>query len=35
MHSVAAGVRGAVAEICVENAAPVQFGDVLFRVRPS
>jgi acetyl-CoA carboxylase biotin carboxyl carrier protein len=35
LHSVAAGVRGVVAEICADNAAPVQFGDVLFRVRPS
>ncbi|HVS84262.1 MAG TPA: biotin/lipoyl-containing protein [Gaiellaceae bacterium] len=33
MNSVVAGVRGVVAEVCVENAAPVQFGDVLFRVR--
>ena len=35
MSSVAAGVRGVVAEVCVEDAAPVQFGDVLFRVRPA
>ncbi|HET7566899.1 MAG TPA: biotin/lipoyl-containing protein [Gaiellaceae bacterium] len=35
MNSVVAGVRGVVAEVCVENAAPVQFGDVLFRVRPA
>jgi biotin carboxyl carrier protein len=35
MSSVAAGVRGIVAEICVEDAAPVQFGDVLFRIRPA
>jgi len=34
MNSVAAGVQGVVAEVCVENAAPVQFGDVLFRIRP-
>lgn len=33
MSSVPAGVRGTVAEICVENATPVQYGDVLFRVR--
>jgi acetyl-CoA carboxylase biotin carboxyl carrier protein len=35
MNSVAAGVRGVVAEVCVENTAPVQFGDVLFRIRPA
>lgn len=35
MSSVVAGVSGVVAEVCVENAAPVQFGDVLFRVRPA
>jgi hypothetical protein len=28
------GTRGTIAEVCVENAAPVQYGDVLFRVRP-
>ena len=33
MNSVVAGVRGVVAEICAQNAAPVQYGDVLFRVR--
>lgn len=35
MNSVVAGVNGVVAEVCVENAAAVQFGDVLFRVRPA
>ena len=35
MTSVAAGVRGTVVEICFDNAAPVQYGDVLFRVRPA
>jgi acetyl/propionyl-CoA carboxylase alpha subunit len=34
MSSVTAGTRGTIAEVCVENAAPVQYGDVLFRVRP-
>jgi len=34
MSSVAAGVDGVVAEICRENGAAVEFGDVLFRVRP-
>ena len=27
-----AGVSGDVAEVCVQNAAPVQYGDVLFRI---
>ena len=35
MTSVPAGVRGVVAEVCAEDAAPVQFGDVLVRVRPA
>jgi biotin carboxyl carrier protein len=34
MNSVIAGVRGTIAEVCVENATPVQYGDLLFRVRP-
>jgi acetyl-CoA carboxylase biotin carboxyl carrier protein len=34
MNSVTAGVCGTIAEICVDNATPVQYGDVLFRVRP-
>jgi acetyl-CoA carboxylase biotin carboxyl carrier protein len=34
MSAVSAGVAGTIAEVCVENAAPVQYGDVLFRVRP-
>lgn len=33
MNSVTAGVAGTVAEVCVENGAAVQYGDVLFRVR--
>ena len=35
MSSVAAGARGTVAEICCVNGAPVEYGDVLFRVRPA
>ena len=35
MNAVAAGVRGTIAEVCVENAVAVQYGDVLFRVRPA
>jgi acetyl-CoA carboxylase biotin carboxyl carrier protein len=34
MSSIGAGVRGTIVEICVVNATPVQYGDVLFRVRP-
>lgn len=34
MSSVTAGVSGEIAEVCVENAAPVEYGDLLFRVRP-
>lgn len=34
-HAVAAGVRGTVVEVCVEDAAVVELGDVLFRVEPA
>ena len=34
MNSIAAGVRGTIAEICFDNATPVQYGDVLYRVLP-
>jgi biotin carboxyl carrier protein len=33
MNSVVAGVSGVVAEVCAQNGAPVQYGDVLFRVQ--
>jgi len=35
MNAVVAGVRGTIAEVCIENGAAVQYGDVLFRVRAS
>jgi acetyl-CoA carboxylase biotin carboxyl carrier protein len=35
MSAVVAGARGVVAEVCVANGAPVQYGDVLFRLRPA
>ncbi len=35
MNEIASECRGTVAEICVENAQPVEFGQVLFRVKPS
>jgi len=33
MNAVSATVAGTVAEVCVENGAAVQYGDVLFRIR--
>jgi biotin carboxyl carrier protein len=35
MTAVVAGVRGTVAETCRADGEPVQYGDVLFRVRPA
>jgi biotin carboxyl carrier protein len=35
MSSVVAGARGIVAEICCENGETVEYGDVLFRIRPT
>ena len=34
MSSVAAGVAGTIVEVCFDNATPVQYGDLLFRVEP-
>ena len=34
MNSVAAGVVGTIVEVCVENAELVEYGAVLFQVRP-
>ena len=34
MNPVTSGVAGRITEVCVENAALVEAGDVLFRVRP-
>ena len=34
MNSVRAGVKGTVAEILAENAALVEYGEILMRVRP-
>jgi biotin carboxyl carrier protein len=34
MNAVPAGVGGVVAEICADNGVSVQYGDVLFRIRP-
>ena len=35
MNELESEVSGTIAEICVENAQPVEFGQVLFRVDPS
>ncbi len=35
MNSVPAGVAGTIAEIHVENASPVEYGQPLFRVEPA
>jgi acetyl-CoA carboxylase biotin carboxyl carrier protein len=35
MNSISAGVAGVIAEIHVENAQPVEYGDPLFRVEPA
>jgi acetyl-CoA carboxylase biotin carboxyl carrier protein len=34
MNAVPAGVTGTIAEICADNAQPVEYGAALFRVRP-
>ena len=35
MNELEAEISGTIREICVENAQPVEFGQVLFRVDPS
>lgn len=34
MNAVTSTARGTIAEVCFENGAAVQYGDVLFRIRP-
>jgi acetyl-CoA carboxylase biotin carboxyl carrier protein len=34
MNEIEAEVQGVIREVCVENAQPVEFGQVLFRVDP-
>lgn len=34
-NAMPAGVKGTITEVCVENAQMVEFGQVLFRVRPA
>lgn len=35
MNELECEISGTIAEVCVENAQPVEFGQVLFRVDPS
>lgn len=35
MNEIKAECAGTIAQICVENAQPVEFGQVLFRVKPA
>ncbi len=35
MKELEAEVSGTIREICVENAEPVEFGQVLFRIEPA
>ncbi|MGC9453292.1 MAG: acetyl-CoA carboxylase biotin carboxyl carrier protein [Phycisphaerae bacterium] len=35
MNEVKADCRGTIAEVCVHNAQPVEYGQVLFKVRPA
>jgi acetyl-CoA carboxylase biotin carboxyl carrier protein len=34
MNEIKAEVSGTIAEICVKNAEPVEYGQVMFRVKP-
>jgi biotin carboxyl carrier protein len=34
-NAVPAGRRGVITEVCVQNAQMVEFGQVLFRMRPA
>ncbi len=34
-NAMPAGLRGTITEVCVENAQMVEYGQVLFRVRPA
>jgi len=35
MNEIKAECSGAIVEICVKNAQPVEYGQVLFRVKPN
>lgn len=35
MNEIKAEVKGVITQVCVENAKPVEFGQPLFKVRPS
>jgi len=34
MNEIKAEVRGVIAEILIDNAKPVEFGQPIFRIRP-
>jgi acetyl-CoA carboxylase biotin carboxyl carrier protein len=34
-NAMTAGVKGVITEVCVKNAQLVEYGQVLFRIRPS
>ncbi len=35
MNEIKAECSGTIAEVCIQNAQPVEFGQVLFRVKPN
>ena len=35
MNEIKSDVSGVIAEVCVKNAQPVEFGQILFRVKPA
>jgi biotin carboxyl carrier protein len=35
MNELECEIKGTIVEICVENAQPVEYGQVLFRVDPA
>jgi acetyl-CoA carboxylase biotin carboxyl carrier protein len=35
MNEIEAEIAGVIREVCVENAQPVDFGQVLFKVDPN
>jgi len=34
MNEIKAELKGTIVEVCVKNAQPVEFGQVLFKVKP-
>jgi acetyl-CoA carboxylase biotin carboxyl carrier protein len=35
MNEIKAEVRGVITQACVDNAKPVEFGQPLFKIRPT